>query len=229
MDESSSIVLVTNDDSQVKYDDKQMNTVLEKFFRDVTTHADGTKSAKCALCKTIVKQSTTSTFNYGRHVQRKHQAAFESWRSNTERRKAESQKQPTIHQSLGRNTRQVELTEMIVHDLIIDLGLPLSIVEHPAFLRAMKTVDPRFTTLSRRTLCRESLPSSLQNVMTKVKQACTDANFIALTLDVWSDRRMRSFIAITMHSVTEADGTFQNYLLAFQPVYGKRVRKETIA
>jgi hypothetical protein len=70
-----------------------------------------------------------------------------------------------VNQKYGaRNHRQLELAQMIVQDLIIDLGLPLSIVEHPAFLRAMNTIDPRFTVLSRRTLCRESLSSTLEQV-----------------------------------------------------------------
>ncbi|CAF0795955.1 unnamed protein product [Rotaria sp. Silwood1] len=56
---------------------------------------------------------------------------------------------------------------MTVPDLIIDLGLPLPIVDHPTFLRAMNTIYPRFTVLSRRTLCREILPSVLEQVMIK--------------------------------------------------------------
>ena len=127
-----------------------------------------------------------------------------------------------VNQKYGpNNLRQLELTQMIVQDLIIDLGLPLSIVDHPAFLRAMNTIDPRFSVLSRRVLCREILPSALEQVMMKVKQACNDAKFVALTLDVWSDRRMRAFIGITMHTITENDGTFQNYLLTFQPMSGE--------
>lgn len=117
---------------------------------------------------------------------------------------------------------------MIVQDFIIDMGLPLSIVDHPSFLRAMNTIDPRFTVLSRRTLCRETLPSALERVMTKVKQACTDAKFIALTLDAWSDRRVRAFIGITMHTIGEKDGTFQNFLLTFQPISGKFERDKMI-
>jgi hypothetical protein len=39
-----------------------------------------------------------------------------------------------VNQKYGaQNHRQLELTQMIIQDLIIDLGLPLSIVEHPAF------------------------------------------------------------------------------------------------
>ena len=127
-----------------------------------------------------------------------------------------------VNQKYGaHNLRQLELSQMVVHDLIIDLGLPLSIVEHPAFVRAMNTVDPKFNLLSRRTLCRETLPSTLEQVMMKVKQACSDAKFVALTLDIWTDRRMRAFIGTTMHTIAENDGTFENYLLTFQPFSGK--------
>ena len=118
---------------------------------------------------------------------------------------------------------------MIVNDLIIDLGLPLSAVEHLAFLRATKTVDPKFSVLSRRSLCRESLQTALQSVMGRVEQACDDAKFLALTLDVWSDRRMRSFIAITVHTIAERDASFQNYSLTFQPLCGKSMRLEMIS
>ncbi|CAF5132593.1 unnamed protein product, partial [Rotaria socialis] len=38
--------------------------------------------------------------------------------------------------------RQTELSTAIVNDLIIKLGLPLSIVERSAFINFMKTVDP---------------------------------------------------------------------------------------
>jgi hypothetical protein len=71
---------------------------------------------------------------------------------------------------------------MIVQDFNIDMGCPLSIVDHPSFLRLMNTIDPRFTFLSGRTLCHEALLSALERVMTKVKQACADAKFVALIL-----------------------------------------------
>lgn len=128
----------------------------------------------------------------------------------------------TGNQKYGpQHPRQLELAQMVVKDFIIDLGLPLSIVDHPSFIRAMNTVDTKFSVLSRRVLCRDILLLHLEQVMTKVKQACRDAKFVALTLDVWSDRRMRAFIAITMHTIEESDGTFQNYLFAFQSLEGR--------
>lgn len=127
----------------------------------------------------------------------------------------------TGNQKYGsQNPRQLELTQMIIQDLIVDLGLPLSIVDHPSFLRAMNTVDSRFSVLSRRVLCREKLPSAFEQIMLKVKQACKEAKFVALTLDIWSDRRMRSFLGITMHTIAENDGSIHNYLLDFHHLSG---------
>ena len=105
VDDSSSIILVANNDSSLINDDKQGNTVLEKFFWEVTTHADGAKPAKCVICKAIVKQSTSSTYNHGRHVQRKHQKAFEAWKSEVESRKVDNAKQPSIQQSFSQKSK----------------------------------------------------------------------------------------------------------------------------
>lgn len=112
---------------------------------------------------------------------------------------------------------------MVVHDLIINLGLPVAIVDHPTFIRAMSIVDSKFTLLSRRTLCRTVLPSALEQVNMKLKQACENAQFLSLTLDVWTDPRMRAFLAITMHTVNELTGDLNSYLLSSRPLSGMRL------
>jgi hypothetical protein len=52
---SSSINVDNNHTIQLNNTEKTANTVLEKFFDDVKTSNDGTKSAKCLLCNIIVK------------------------------------------------------------------------------------------------------------------------------------------------------------------------------
>lgn len=49
----------------------------------------------------------------------------------------------------------------------------------------------------------KKIPPASEQIMSKVKQACKEAKFVALTLDIWSDRRMRSFLEIAMHTITE--------------------------
>jgi len=78
--EPSSPIVVDHDDTLPLYNTEKMaNNVLEQFFDEIKTHDDGTKSAKCLLCRTVVKQSTTSTYNYGRHVHRKHTKEMDKW------------------------------------------------------------------------------------------------------------------------------------------------------
>ena len=165
-----------------------------------------------------------------------------------------------VQKYFDHNPRQLELTHMVVQDFIIDMALPFSIVDHLSFLRAMNTIDPRFTVLSRfqsdfnrqthwisfrrqffslgcsakayerngSLEIGETLPCALERVMMKVKQACADAKFVALTLDAWSDRRMRALIGITMHTIGQKDGTFQNCVLTFQPISGEFLRDRMI-
>ncbi|CAF2164772.1 unnamed protein product [Rotaria magnacalcarata] len=200
---SSSVVIDASDILPSYNHEKIANSVVEQFFCELKTHDDGTKSAKCLLCHSIVKKSTTSTYNYGRYVYRKHKKETNKWKLALDTKKSNnSTKQSTVQQSFGQRR------------------LSLSIVDHPEFLRVMNTIDPKFTVLSRCTLCHQAIPSALEQVMMKVKQPCSEAQFVALTMDTWSDRRIRTFIAITMHTFAKNDDSFQNYLFTFQPLSG---------
>ena len=55
--------------------------------------------------------------------------------------------------------RQVQLSQAIVINLIIELGLPLSLVERESFINFMSLVEPKFTIISRRTLTLKSRSS----------------------------------------------------------------------
>ncbi|CAF4794062.1 unnamed protein product [Rotaria sp. Silwood2] len=92
---------------------------------------------------------------------------------------------------------QVELQKSIVENLIIELGLPLSLIERPAFINFMSHVDPRFSTISRRTLTRTILPNLYTKMLDGLKSFSSIATSISLTLDLWTDRRQRAFFALT--------------------------------
>ena len=57
----------------------------------------------------------------------------------------------------------------------------------------MKTVNPKFCLTSRRT----TVPSLYEKMRDQLKHFCSTATFLALALDVWSDRRLQSFFAVT--------------------------------
>ena len=116
--------------------------------------------------------------------------------------------------------RQIELTNTVFKDFVIELELPLSIVEKPAFIRAITTVDPKFRIPSRRTLTYDYLPKAYDQANTKLKCLCSSAKYVSLTFDGWTDRRLRAFYAVAMHYIDEI-GQLKSYLLAFNPLSGK--------
>ena len=61
----------------------------------------------------------------------------------------------------------------------------------------MNLVDPKFTITSRRTLSRSIVPRLYNNMNKELKRFCDQVEFISLTLDIWTDRRMRAFYAMT--------------------------------
>jgi hypothetical protein len=61
----------------------------------------------------------------------------------------------------------------------------------------MNTVDPKFTITSRRTLSRTTIPHLYNAMNDELKKFCNQSQFISLTLDIWTDRRLRAFFAMT--------------------------------
>lgn len=222
--ESSSCVIAK--DKPVQYDNSKIaSTCLGQFFINYNI---GTRSALCLICGAAVKKSGDSTFNFIRHVKRHHLTDFKDWRTNLEMKEENIRlKQSSIKNSMmsPRGTkyhvdhpRQKELSKMVTNDLIIGLGLPLSIVERPEFLRAMLTVDSKFVVPSRRSVCRDILPKAVHAIENHLKAICKSSRFVSLTLDAWTDRRMRCFYGVTIHLINE--NQFKSHLLAFKSLSG---------
>jgi hypothetical protein len=114
--------------------------------------------------------------------------------------------------------RQIKLTESIIKDLIIECGLPVSLVDQDGFKNFMNTVDPMYSLLSRRQITRDKLPKLHDRMIMKLKTLCNNAEYVSVTLDAWTDRRLRSYIGITLH--TFVDDNLKSYLLSFAPLKG---------
>ena len=146
-------------------------------------------------------------------MKRHHLGAYNEWKKNLTTKEEKPQlKQPSIQNAMisprgtkytRDNPRQIALSKMVINDLIIDLMLPLSIVERPEFSQAMFTVHPTFVVPSRMSICRDVLPKMIDKVESELKQACKSSRFVALTLDLCADRRIRWLHAITIHYINQ--------------------------
>ena len=163
-----------------------------------------------------------------RHLRRVHDDLFRDYKKFVERPTAareEGQSTLTSYVSTSSNTsygpaslRQKSLTTSLVTKLIVQCALPISLVDHSAFRSFLADLDPKFTPPVRQTVTYSILPQlyqSQQSKLTAILEKCTD---ISLTTDIWTDRRMHSFLGVTAHAFI--DGNPESYLLAFRAFSG---------
>ena len=80
--------------------------------------------------------------------------------------------------------------------------MPLLITEKLSFIHAMTIVDPKCRVPSRQLITVDYLPKVYNQIMIKLKNACSSAQFVALAFDGWTDR-------------------LKAHLLAFNPLSGE--------
>ena len=94
--------------------------------------------------------------------------------------------------------QQKTITDAILSDLIINCNMPLSIIEHPSFQHFLSVMDSKYDPVSRRTIT-SKLESVTMDRQRKLKEDLAKAEHVSVTVDIWSDRRMRGFLGVTAH------------------------------
>jgi hypothetical protein len=108
--------------------------------------------------------------------------------------KADSNKYRPKHEA------QLKITTSLVENLIIGYGLPLSIVVNDYFGQFMNDVHPKFNLPSRPTITQKLIPAVKEKRIIQIREQLSQAKSVSLTVDIWTDRRMHSFLAITAHT-----------------------------
>jgi hypothetical protein len=80
--------------------------------------------------------------------------------------------------------------------------LPVSLVENKFFKSWLETVDPPFNIPTVRTLKKNGIYKSKDDVLAKIKKICQhDLKYPSVTLDLWSDATMRTFFGLNVHGI----------------------------
>ena len=110
--------------------------------------------------------------------------------------------------------QQQAISLAIIQDLIIGCCLPLSLVENHHFRHFLALLDCKYTPLSRRTIT-DKIPELVRNAKEAISKKLKASSFVSLTTDLWSDRKMRSFLGVTAHIWCESEDsvTLESYLL----------------
>uniref|UniRef100_A0A3Q1GY77 HAT C-terminal dimerisation domain-containing protein n=1 Tax=Acanthochromis polyacanthus TaxID=80966 RepID=A0A3Q1GY77_9TELE len=119
--------------------------------------------------------------------------------------------------------RQQATTEAIVKDLIVGCSLPLSFVENGHFKHFLEIMDSKYTPVSRRTICEKWIPVLVKKVKETVLEKLDAQSSVSLTTDLWSDRRLRSFLGVTAHVCCKTKDSYalESYLLDYMHFTGR--------
>lgn len=160
-----------------------------------------------------------------RHLKRKHDAVFKSYTQQRDSSKLPGQ--PTVDGflSVSNNNKyatghpeQQRITHLLVQNLIVKGSLPLGIVETEWFRGFMAAANPKYSLPSRSHLTSKLIPQLVQATEARISDHIVKSEHVALTLDIWTDRRMHSFLALTGHTFNNFES--QSFLLAFEAFRG---------
>jgi len=158
-----------------------------------------------------------------RHLKRKHESVFKAY--GEQRGNATPSGQPTMEGFMSRSSKyttnhpeQQRITQLILEKLIVKGCMPLAIVEADWFRDFMAAVQPKYSLPSRTHVTTRLLPQLRECTEVKVSTHIAKAEHMSLTLDIWTDRRMHSFLAITGHTFIEYE--CQSFLVAFEAFRG---------
>ena len=118
--------------------------------------------------------------------------------------------QPTIGNSfekaqplLQSSTRWKTLTASVCHCIAKDM-MPFSTVSNVGFQRMLRTFEPRYVLLDRKTITNHYMPEIHEKVKRSMKKTMQQGlTYFSLTTDAWTSRANHSYVTHTVHYIDE--------------------------
>jgi hypothetical protein len=101
--------------------------------------------------------------------------------------------------------------------MVVFGSLTISIVDSIHFRSALNTLDNRYVPPTSKTMTYTLTPNLKQDILKKMIGKLKDCESVNISIDVWSDPSMRSFIGVCFHSITN-DWTCEKGLLACERI-----------
>ncbi|XP_004210748.1 uncharacterized protein LOC101239302 [Hydra vulgaris] len=172
-----------------------------------------TRSARCKFCQALITDGVATTSNFIRHLET-HPGKYELYQKFIQTRPtAASPDQSKISDfravALGESSmttygrthpKQRRILAAVVKHLVVGASLPVSIVASEHFRRYNNVLDPQCSTISR-FVVKTYLEKTYTDAKEKLTENLCQAASISLTLDIWSDRKMRGYLGVTAHYI----------------------------
>lgn len=102
----------------------------------------------------------------------------------------------------GDNLKQTRMVKALLFSLACD-QLPLSLSESPTFRDFVQEAEPQFVFPARTTIRNVLLSQYITKMENILSLELKDLNRIYLTLELWTNRQMTSFLGVTVHYVSK--------------------------
>jgi hypothetical protein len=158
-------------------------------------------AASCKICKGEIKGSIKVPSNFHKHL-RTH-GNFDSSDDISEQPKISfSGAEATT--KVPKNSAEQVVFEEALANLVGDCMLPLEFVESDGFKLYMNKMHKKFHPISRFKLRNGLIPRIFEKNLFKIKQLITEQATINITMDLWTDKRQRGFIAFNAHFIDKS-------------------------
>ncbi|CAF0833256.1 unnamed protein product [Brachionus calyciflorus] len=183
---------------------KQHPQVLSNFNYDksVIERPWENFTATCKHCEKTVRGSIKVTTNFSNHMKDKCVIVTKSTtlknNNNQKNLNAFFQSEP---QKWNKNSKtQQECEDLVVSTFALCL-LPLRILDMAPFKKLIQTFNPQFNHVSRTVATRRILPNLIKVTKEKLLALLQKCESACLLLDLWTDRRHRTYIGINCHVI----------------------------
>ncbi len=98
----------------------------------------------------------------------------------------------------AKHPRQILVTDALIEFVAEDL-IPLSVVDSSRFKKLVSTLEPKYQMPSRKYLSGALLKNKHAAVKREVLDRIKKCKSVNITVDMWSNRQMKSFLGMTGH------------------------------
>lgn len=193
-------------------------------------------------CSTKVAVSKTSKYALARHMQRHHNDIYCAVTSQKTAKKQKEeeilQKQRDVMEEFASKTKDkvsaINPTQKAKFDvafmkLIYYLDYePFSCGERRGMVQFCQSLCPGYKPPTRQTVSQSLLPVAINDMQMNIKRQLRDAGKFAIALDMWTDKRMRSYLGTIITFIDKKREAHSN-LLACEPFTGRHTAERIYA
>ena len=119
----------------------------------------------------------------------------------------------------AKHPRQILVTDALVDFVAEDL-IPLSVVDSTRFKKFVSILEPQYQMPSRKYLSGVLLQKKYDTVKREVLDRIQKSKSINITVDLWSNRQMKSFLGMTGHYISD-QWTLESIMLGCNRITGR--------